>query len=77
MQNHDAVYTQTVKKNVLLWITTICLAGALLASANGSLTGLVIALLGTAVVQSYRHEKAVRRLAQLATERAPHRAKRK
>ena len=77
MKNQDEVYVQTIKRNVLIWITTISLAGALLASLKGSLTGLSIALLGIAAIQSFRHEKAVRRLGQLAGEQVYHRTKRK
>ena len=66
MNKHNEVYVQTIKRNVLSWITTICIATALMLAIKEAPTGIIIALTGVAAIQGYRSEKANRRLKEMS-----------
>ena len=66
MKEHNEVYFQTVKHNILCWITTICIASALLLAIKEAPNGLVMTLMGVAAIQGYRSQIAARRLKKIA-----------
>ena len=64
MNARDQIYHQTIKRNILAWTTTVCLATAMILATNDGPTGFIITLLGIAVIQGYRCERAERWLRQ-------------
>ena len=65
MKEHNEVYFQTVKHNILSWITTSCIVAALLLAIKEAPNGMVITLMGIAAIQGYRAERAERLLRQI------------